>query len=762
MSEVDLSKFSDEEILAGKGSVIPKTKKKLTNWKKEPTLEDLKRDLTESESSHSSFLGKLDRWNELYDAPKFGDETTTTSRISPKLIRKQVEWRSPALSEPFLSTQNLFDVKPLTHEDVPRAKQNSLILNRQFNTQLNKVPLVDSIIRRLAKDGTVVARTGWMFREATIMEEVTEFEYTEIPPEQQEQVGQEYQQYIEMQTSAPDSYSQLPEELQASVEMSQEQGMLLMAEAIGTQTQETTKTVVNKPTAEVCNIRNVYIDPTCNGDIDKAQFVIYSYESSLSDLRKEGNFTNLDSLKGADNTETLKHDSNSILTNFKFQDEARKKLVVYEYWGYMDIDDTGETRSFMASWVNGTIIRMEENPFPDGKPPFVVFNYIPEEDSIYGIPDAELLGDNQDISGAVTRGMIDIMGKSANGQRGFSKNFLDVTNAQKFKKGEDYAFNQGMDPRANMFMHTFNEIPNSAMQMLQMINNDTESISGIKAFGQDGLTAVNFGNTAVGVRGVLDAVSKREMSVLRRISEGFIRLGRKIMSMNSEFLSEEETVRVTNSEFVTIRRDDLAGDFDLTLTISTAEADDAKAQELAFMLQTMGDSMGHEVMQMILVEIATLRKMPDLAKTIESYAPEPDPMAEKMKEMELMRAEAEIGKINAEAAEAEARAAVYQAKVAVEQARAESLAGDAGLKALDFAEKDSGASHMKDLEKQDKINQGSIAAQEAKAAGQMAQMDKKHNSDLLQKLADAELGGADMGGVMPDEGLPAMDVNEVV
>src|SRR5699024_2992542 len=124
---------------------------------------------------------------------------------------------------------------------------------------------------------------------------------------------------------------------------------------------------------------------------------------------------------------------------------------------------------------------------------------------------------------------------------------------------------------------------------------------------------------------VLDAVSKRELSILRRISEGFKEIGRKIISMNAEFLSEEETVRITNSEFVQVRRDDLAGNFDITLTISTAEADNATAEELAFMLQTMGDKLGQDVMKMILAKIATLRKMPDLAKEIENYAPEPDP-----------------------------------------------------------------------------------------------------------------------------------------
>lgn len=755
MARPDLSKYTDDEIIKGAGSVTESMEgKKFTKWKNEPKLTDLKADFDAVKGSRSSFLGKLDRWNHLYDAPKHGSDNSKTSRVNPKLIRKQVEWRAPALSEPFLSTTNLYDVKPLSHEDVPRAKQNALILNRQFNTQLNKTKLVDSVIRRAAKDGTVIGRTGWKFKEVTIKEMEMQFEY--MPPQSQEEAEQLEQQYAElsqMQVSAPDSYEQLPEELKAGLEMSNEQQTLLVAYPAGEIEVEVVKTVVNKPTVEVCNIRNVYIDPTCNGDIDNAQFIIYSYESSLSDLKKDGNFKNLDKLEEYDESGSLDHNNPSEEKNFKFLDKARKKIIVYEYWGYWDVEGTGETQSFTASWVGNTLIRMEENPFPDGKPPFVVWNYIPEEDSVYGIPDAELLGDNQEILGAVTRGVIDIMGKSANAQTGYSKNFLDVSNQIKFRNGEDYMFNQGFDPRAHMHTHTFNEIPNSAMQVIQMMNNEAESMSGTKAFGQDGLNAVNFGNTATGVRGVLDAVSKREMSVLRRLSDGFIQLGFKIMSMNAEFLSEEEVVRVTNEEFITVRRDDLGGEFDLTLTISTAEADNAKAEELAFMLQTMGDSMGQEIMQLILTEIARLRKMPDLAKAIEEYAPQPDPMQEEMQKLEMEQLKANIAKTQAEAEEISAKAQVYMAKVAVEQARAESLQGDASNKALDFAERDSGTKHQNELEKQDAINAGNLQSQEAKALGDQQNMKEKHNLDLMSSLAAREM---EQGLPIPDEGLPEL------
>lgn len=76
----------------------------------------------------------------------------------------------------------------------------------------------------------------------------------------------------------------------------------------------------------------------------------------------------------------------------------------------------------------------------------------------------------------------------------------------------------------------YSEIPVSAMNMVQMQASDAEALSGVKAFsGSQGISAGYLGDTAAGARGVLDAVSKREMSILRRISQGFIQVLQKVI-----------------------------------------------------------------------------------------------------------------------------------------------------------------------------------------------------------------------------------------
>ena len=78
------------------------------------------------------------------------------------------------------------------------------------------------------------------------------------------------------------------------------------------------------------------------------------------------------------------HQPNSRDTNFNYKDALRKRVVAYEYWGLYDIHGTGEMVPIVATWVEGVLVRMEENPFPDGKPPFVVVPYMPLKRQVMG------------------------------------------------------------------------------------------------------------------------------------------------------------------------------------------------------------------------------------------------------------------------------------------------------------------------------------------------------------------------------------------
>jgi len=633
--------------------------KPLTKWKNEPKITDLKRDLREAKTFYVDHVNNVERWLDhlnITGSAKVKKQANRSS-VQPRLIRKQAEWRYAALSEPFLSTDDLFNTAPETAEDKEAADQAGLVLNYQFNSKINKVAFIDEFVRTAVDEGTAVIRVGWKYEE-TIKE-------VEVPIMDIDPITNE-----EIQT--------------------------------GTTTEKQKVIIANHPTVEICHYKRILIDPTCEGDIDKAQFLIYSVETNMSEMKKDGRYKNLDNINLEDSSIYTAPDdlTEEEQPDFKFKDKPRKKFWLNEYWGYWDIDGSGIVKPIIASFVGNTVVRMEENPMPDNKFPFVFVSYLPVRKSPWGEPDGELLIENQSIIGAVTRGMIDIMGRSANGQRGVLKNVLDPTNWRRFDKGQDYEFNPGTDPRTAFYVHTFEQIPTSAEYMINQQNMDAEALTGVKAF-HSGISGEALGRTATGIRSALDATSKRELGILRRLAEGIKQVGRKIMAMNCVFLSEEEVVRVTNEQFVTIRRDDLTGHYDILLTISTAEADNQKAEELAFMLQTIGNNMDIGMTKMILGDLFKLRKMPRLAQMIAAYEPQADPLVQQKAQLELALLEAQVFNERAKGQENAADIQLKAAKTQTELSKSRNLESTADKQDLEYLANESGIAHQRTMEQKE-------------------------------------------------------------
>ena len=1045
---------------------------KKPNWKKIPTVEDLKADLTSAQPSHQAHCDKIDKWLKKLagEVQASAKPVKGRSQVQPKLIRKHAEWRYSSLEEPFLSTKDLFDIDPMTAEDVNGADENEILINYQWNTKINKVRFINEYVRTAVDEGTVIVQVGWLHEKEKRKVNVA----VRLTPEQ-----------LQMKLYAMVSQGQLTqEEAIAKMQDPNEYVQWVKRE------QEYVKH--NHPVVRICEYDRVIVDPTCEGDIEKAQFVIVPTETSISELLKDGTYdlselftdstmSEIDKSKIDDDTFYSTFSSSQRekqLNPFTFKDVARKKLTMYEYYGYWDVDGDNKTRAIKAVWIGNTLIKLEELPFPDNKLPFVLVQFMPERKSIYGTPDGKLIEDNQDILGAVLRGIIDIMGRSANGQQLLAKDFLDPINQLKYDKGENAYFNPGKDPRLSVHMQTFPEIPNSAMQMIDLLNTDAESLTGVMAFntgisgqalgnmlditidipmidgsfkklshvvdgdllvGSDGKatkvlkaheikfpeiaydmhfdngsivksggehlwtvkvhgtkhslrewttmtadevykyiqkgkrvtipamkeihTGVSTGNsidpyvlgywlgdgmshssrittedievlsyfreagyecvevkdssksgnakmydvykigykpqkctetgqfistgslhselrelgvmaryggekhipeeyftatyeekmelirglmdsdgyahsgsfvqfcqsesrlkddmiklieslglktsivkrckveinkqkiklhektggklilatkdsyeigftpwsnpfklnrkaqkwklpykqtvtlksmvitdkvlmrcltvdsedklfavtdkftlthnTATGVRGELDSASKRELGILRRLSQGIEQIGRKIVAMNSEFLTDEEVIRVTNREFRTIKKDDLAGDYDLRVNISTAESDNQKIEKLAFMLQTLGQNMGTDLLQLILADIAKLQKMPELAEKLAAYQPQPDPMAQKLQELEIRKLEVDIEKTQADIADKYARADENKIDAEMKAAKVDEIRANTRMKHStadqqdqEFLQKDLG------IDKQHEMNMENLKGQQ--------------------------------------------------
>ena len=665
-------------------------------WEKAPSISDFKADLSAATPSHDRMVQDVERWHDHMHCKGSAAPVKVKGRssVAPKLIRKHAEWRYPSLSEPFLGQDTLFTCKPRTWEDAKAAQQAQLLLNYQFETVIDKVDFIDDLVRAAVDEGTVAVELGWCQIIKSRTETVPVYAYYEVPANETEVIEQ-LQAVITLKSENPNEYKNLDPTIRASAEESERSQMFVTAIDTGEVQQiESQYYEANHPTAEVCDLRNLYIDPSCGGKIDKAMFAIRSFETNYGEMKAKGIYKNLELVPWEQLTLMAEaNHKSSTPSDFQMQGKARNKVVAYKYHGFRDVKGDGVLVSIVATWVGDILVQLEETPFPDKKVPYVIGSLMPKRFSIYGEPDAELLIENQQTVGALTRGIVDLMGRSANAQQGIPKGFLDVPNQRRFENGMDYQYNQMLGrPDQMLVQHTFPQIPNSALDMIALNTQEAGSLTGVQTF-NGGVNGDAYGDVAAGVKGVLAASSKRETSILRRLAKVVSRVGTKVSQMNMAFLSEEEVVRITNEKFVTVRKEDIQGRYDTRTDVSSAEADAAKSQKLAFMLQTIGPNVDFSVTKKIMAEIARLDKMETLAHDLETYEPQPDPMAEAMQEAALAEVQAKTAKLKAEAAESEARAAYFSAQARVNHSTADK-------KDLEFVEEETGTKHARDMQKQ--------------------------------------------------------------
>jgi len=633
---------------------------------KQDLLRAFKADIDAANNLRLEVVASIEKWRQEYNGEPYGNEQKGKSSLVSRDIKRQDEWQHSSVKDPFVSTADIIKCNPVTYEDRAAAEQNQIILNNQFARQFPRYQFITDVIKLYYSEGTVVVKTGWNYED--------EKENVSVPI------------------------------------MGLVNGM---PEQVGEQEVEQINILVNQPDATICRMEDVYIDPTCFGDINKANFVCHRYESDMSTLRKTGKYKNLKkvafSLLDGESPDYDPEDE----TEFKFQDVARKKVLVYEYWGVYDINNTGIAEPIVATWIGDTLIQLESNPMPGQGLPFLLLKNNPTPFKIHGEASVELISDNQKISTAIKRGILDNMAGSNNAQKGVRKGALDTRNMKRFLNGSNFEYNgNGND----FFEGNYNQIPNSVFSVLEMTNNESESMLGVKAF-SSGINGAGLGNTARAAGGVLDAVSVRRLDIVRNIAENLIKpLMRKWMQYNSEFLKEEEIVRMTNDEFVPIKRDDLKGLIDIEIEVSTAEDNSAKGEKLSFLLQTLGQGMDVGMKNLLMSQIAKLHKMPDLAKQIEEYQPQPDPYIEKMKELEMQKLISEIEERNSRARENAVNIQVKSAKSLLDQTKAGNIQSDTDLKDLDFTRTAEGSKFQEEMQKKDHDRSSSLLAKESDRA----------------------------------------------
>ena len=647
--------------------------KKLVNWKNPPTVKDLEKDYINAEQYRQKIISKIDNWLKLYEAKNIS-YGKNRSRTRPKIIKKMAKWTYPIIEEPLLAKKDLFELEPRTHEDYKTSFLNKIILNQQFREEMDFIKFLNNATRIYVNQGTLIVKIGWNRKYEKIKKIEPVFSIVPIL----DQNGQP--------------------------QLDQNGQIMTEKQKVGSKVVEIEEMTKNHPILEPCDYKKITIDPTANGDINKAQFIVYEYETNLSNLKKENKYKNLDLV---DLEKSLTEQDSNKYENFNFKDDPRKVLSVKEYWGYWDINSDGKTVPIVATYIGKVMIGLESNPLPFNELPFEMCHFEPVFGSNFGEPDAEIIAENQENIGAMTRSIIDIFGRSAAAQEGRPKDFLDPVNKRKYDNGEDYEYNPMINPKDAFYMHTPPEIGNSIFNMIDMQSKEAEEMVGKKPFALgNSQSALNA--TATAIRTTLDATTKRELGILRRFVSMLERCAKKIISMNRMYLTDGQIFKITNDKFLAINRDQLYGKFDVKLKVSTPEENEMKIQKWSFMLQTLGQKMPFYITKNLMAKIADYSNDPEVAEMLRKYEPQPDPLEQERQKLEIELLKRQIAVYDSSVKE-------NMADALLKTKKAEEIDANIDLKDLEFIDKAEGISHIQELEKQAQITNEKLVLEDLKA-----------------------------------------------
>ena len=595
------------------------------------------------------------------DAPEYG------SSFVDRQAFKQVEWFVSQTKNPFISNDSIVRLTSLDQQQEMFTIQSEKLLNHMFVKKFDRYNFVTDLLKVLAIEGTVIVRTGW------------------------EYVGSEKE--IDQPIVQQDPNTAQPVQV-GSVKVTKE------------------IPVINRPTATIVKNEDIYIDPTAY-DVKDIQFIIHRREVRLSDLEESGLYKNLDKVKN-ESVDSLSNagDSNSVSDysrqtntdlNINLDDEPRKKYYMYEYWGNYDLNDDGIAEPIVCCWINDVIVRLEDNPYPDGKIPYIIGNYSREPYSIYGKSLVDLIEDQQRLKTGIIRGILDDIAQSNSRQIGIQKGNLDPVNLRKFYNGEPFEFN--LSPNA-FYKGQYNRIPGEVFNMLQIVEQDIQVTSGVIPF-QGGQGSQSIYGSQAGKAGQMNSMALRELDQVTNIADNIIKpIMRKWLMYCYELLDPKEIEFITKIPY--IKPDDLFDVeyyTDFTIDISTQHTDEVKASELAFLLQTLGNNMPIEMTKLLMSKIADLKQMPDLAQSVREYKPQPDPMQQQMQQLQLEKAKLDL---QTEQMKAQSEAQYKQAKSKEAESKAQLMGLDGLAKQYGTQE----AQKMREIQAQNQAKLDQIREQQ--------------------------------------------------
>lgn len=383
------------------------------------------------------------------------------------------------------------------------------------------------------------------------------------------------------------------------------------------------------PNPEVVDIYDFFIDPKARF-LEEAKYVIHRVMRDIDDLESNPNYDKktIEKLKKAYADKKSASDSPDRLERLSIsgtsaEDSSRMRFEVLEYWG--KFDDGDGMKDYLIVVADGELLRCDENPYASGMPFVAVRDQIiPHE--FYGIGEIEPVESLQNEINDVRNQRMDNVK-------------LNLNNMWKVLPG-GVQFEDELVSRPGGVIHMTRQdgvvplekqpIDSSAFTEESIIKSDMERTTGANSAMSGALVSPMGGNTggvinrtATAYQGAINQGDKRFNGKINQIKIGLIKVGRKFLELDQQFMDKETAIRILGKDgedmLVPVLPEDIKAGFDLDIEIEYLD-EFQRMQQDTQIIQAMANVPGFNLP---LFMIDSLKK--NGRKDVEKYMMKPEP-----------------------------------------------------------------------------------------------------------------------------------------
>ncbi len=338
----------------------------------------------------------------------------------------------------------------------------------------------------------------------------------------------------------------------------------------------------NEPVFENLKLSEFRYDPDAR-TIKDAAYCIHIKDVTVDYLKRnerQGLYSNIDEAIDA-----YKHDDynelNTTHHDAGYNSGARRKVKLLEYWGKIDMDDSGELNDVVVTLVGDSIISIQENTFKSY--PFFTLTAILEPHQVMGRSIGELVKQVQNLKTVLVREMIE--NATRNNDRRVFLNTKNLDDANQLITGDKFIGING-NPNEIINYEPFEPLAPNTSELLQYAEREREINTGISEIKQ-GIIPSKMATTATFATLLYEAANARVQIIARIFAETGIRdLYAWLVDANQKFIDQQQVVRLTNKYLYidTSSLQNIQFDLDVSAGLGTG-ANETKRQGLEALLQ---------------------------------------------------------------------------------------------------------------------------------------------------------------------------------